>query len=159
MVGKVVQKGEKITLDEKDAKLLALLQEDCRAPYAELAKRLGVSASGVHKRVRRLIEEDVITKFAAVVDPLVVGKKLKAFIGISTSPGMCGEVIAHLEQRPEVMEVHEVAGEHDLFVKLVTDDTLKLNEILHEIDRIPGINSSRTLIVLKTEKESGAIAL
>lgn len=151
-------KSAEIELDGTDRELLALLQVDSKAPYAELAKRLGVSASGVHKRVKRLVDEGVIKKFAAVVNPQVLGKKLKAFIGISTSPGTCGEVIAQLSKRPEVLEIHEVAGEHDLFVKLITDDTLKLNEILHEMDRIPGVSSSRTLIVLKTEKETNTIS-
>ncbi|MDI6883780.1 MAG: Lrp/AsnC family transcriptional regulator [Hadesarchaea archaeon] len=146
-------------LDETDRKLLNLLQGDAKVPYAKLAKRLGISSSGIHKRVRRLIDAGVIKKFVAVVDHQIIGKKLKAFIGISTSPGTCGEVITHLSRRPEVLEIHEVAGEHDLFVKLITDDTLKLNELLHEMDRIPGVSSSRTLIVLKTEKETSAVAL
>lgn len=146
-------------LDKIDRKLLNLLQEDAKASYAKLAKKLGISSSGIHKRVKKLVDTGMVRKFVAVVDPQVVGKKLKAFMGISTSPGTCGEVIAQLSQRPEVLEIHEVAGEHDLFVKLVTDDTLKLNEILHEIDKIPGVSSTRTLIVLKTEKETGLIQL
>ncbi len=146
-------------LDKIDRKLLNLLQEDAKASYAKLAKILGISSSGIHKRVKKLVDAGMIRKFVAVVDPQIVGKKLKAFMGISTSPGTCGGVIAQLNQRPEVLEIHEVAGEHDLFVKLVTDDTLKLNEILHEIDKIPGVSSTRTLIVLKTEKETGLIQL
>lgn len=148
-----------VELDETDRKLLNLLQGDAKVPYAKLARRLGVSSSGIHKRVKRLLDAGVIQRFVAVVDPQVVGKKLKAFIGISTSPGACGEVIAQLSKRPEVLEIHEVAGEHDLFVKLIADDTLKLNELLHEMDRIPGVSSTRTLVVLKTEKETGAITL
>lgn len=146
-------------LDETDRKLLNLLQGDAKVPYAKLARRLGVSPSGIHKRVKRLIDAGVIQRFVAVVDPQIIGKKLKVFVGVSTSPGACGEVIAQLSKRPEVLEIHEVAGEHDLFVKLVTDDTAKLNELLHEIDKIPGVSSTRTLIVLKTEKETGSIAL
>ena len=146
-------------VDEIDRKLLNLLQRDAKAPYAKLAKHLGISSSGVHKRVKRLVDAGVIAKFVAVVDPQVTGKKLKAFIGISTSPGTCREVIAQLGRRPEVLEIHEVAGEHDLFVKLVTNDTLKLNELLHDMDKIPGVSTTRTLIVLKTEKETSAIAL
>jgi len=148
-----------VELDETDRKLLNLLQGDAKVPYAKLARRLGVSPSGIHKRVKRLIDAGVIQRFVAVVDPQIIGKKLKVFVGVSTSPGACGEVIAQLSKRPEVLEIHEVAGEHDLFVKLVTDDTAKLNELLHEIDKIPGVSSTRTLIVLKTEKETGSIAL
>ena len=144
-------------LDEIDKKLLSLLQSDAKVPYAKLAKKLGASSSGIHKRVKRLFDAGVIQKFVAVVDPQIMGKKLKAFIGISTSPGGCGEVIAQLSRRPEVLEIHEVAGEHDLFVKLLTEDTLKLNQILHEMDKIPGVSSTRTLIVLKTEKETSSV--
>ncbi len=150
-------KVEIMELDETDRKLLSLLQGDAKVPYAKLAKRLGISSSGIHKRVKRLVDAGVIKKFVAVVDSQAVGKKLKAFIGVSTSPGTCGEVIAQLNRRPEVLEIHEVVGEHDLFLKLIIDDTLGLNKVLHEIDRIPGVSSTRTLVVLKTEKETGSI--
>ena len=103
------------------------------------------------------MDAGVIKKFVVVVDSQAVGKKLKAFIGVSTSPGTCGGVIAQLNRRPEVLEIHEVVGEHDLFLKLIIDDTLGLNRVLHEIDRIPGVSSTRTLVVLKTEKETGLI--
>lgn len=145
-------------IDETDRKILSLLQDDAKAPYARLAKRLGISSSGIHKRVRRLVDAGVIRKFVAVVDPQIIGKRLKAFVGISTSPGSCSGVIAQLTRRPEVLEIHEVAGEHDLLVKLITGDTLGLNQILHEMDKIPGVSSTRTLVVLKTEKETSSIA-
>lgn len=144
-------------LDETDRRLLNLLQGDAKVPYAKLAKRLGISSSGIHKRVKRLMDAGVIKKFVVVVDSQAVGKKLKAFIGVSTSPGTCGGVISQLNRRPEVLEIHEVVGEHDLFLKLIIDDTLGLNRVLHEIDRIPGVSSTRTLVVLKTEKETGLI--
>ena len=146
-------------LDPIDKKLLNLLQADAKMPYAELAKRLGVSTSGIHKRVKRLIDAGVINRFVAMVEPQVIGKKLKAFIGVSTDPGRCAEVKSQLIKRPEVLEIHEVAGEHDLFLKLITDDTLTLNDILHELDSIPGVSSTRTLIVLKTEKETSAVPI
>ena len=146
-------------LDSVDRRLLDLLQSDAKLPYAKLAKRLGISSSGAHKRIKKLMDAGIIKKFVAVVDPQVMGKKLKAFIGVSTAPGTCREVIAQLSRRPEVLEIHEVAGEHDLFLKLITEDTFKLNELLHEMDKIPGVSSSRTLVVLKTEKETTAVAL
>jgi len=144
-------------LDQTDKKLLNLLQADAKLSYAELAKRLGVSTSGIHKRVKRLVDAEVIKRFVVVVDPQAIGKKLKAFIGVSTEPGRCAEVKSQLIRKPEVLEIHEVAGEHDLFLKIITDDTLKLNDILHEFDSIPGVSSTRTLVVLKTEKETGAV--
>lgn len=146
-------------MDEIDRKLLNLLQVDAKVPYTKLAKKLGISSSGVHKRVKKLVDTGAINRFVAVVDPQVTGKKLKAFIGISTLPGTCREVIAQLSRRHEVLEIHEVAGEHDLFVKVVAEDTLELNDVLHEMDKIPGVSTTRTLIVLKTEKETSAVTV
>ena len=146
-------------LDETDRKLLNIIQDDAKLPYAKIARKLGVSTSGVHKRIKRLTESGAIKRFVAVVDPGVVGKKLKAFIGVSTEPGKCDEVRPVLIARGDILEVHEAAGEHDLFVKLITEDTERLNTLLHELDRIPGVASTRTIIVLKTEKETGAVKL
>jgi Lrp/AsnC family transcriptional regulator for asnA, asnC and gidA len=148
---------KKIEVDEVDRRLLALVQANSETPYVELAKSLEISPSGVHKRVKRLMKAGIIKKFVALIDSELLGKKLKAFVGISTSPGACGKVIMELGKRPEVLEIHEMAGEHDLFVKLITEDTLKLNDILHDIDRIPGVSSTRTFIVLKTEKETNVV--
>ncbi|KXB03346.1 hypothetical protein AKJ45_01860 [candidate division MSBL1 archaeon SCGC-AAA261F19] len=153
-------KGEKILkLDATDKKLLNLLQRNSKQSYADLAERLEISSSGAHKRTKRLAEEGVIKRFVAVVDPLKAGKRIKALIGVSTKPGRCGDVRPRLIERPDVLEVHETAGEHDLSIKLITKDTQTLNKLIHEIDRIPGVDSTRTSIVLKTEKETTAIKL
>jgi len=146
-------------LDKIDRELMDVLQKDAKMSYAEIAKRLGISSSGVHKRIKRLVDGGIIKRFVAVVDPHAVGKRLKAFIGVATGPGACATVKPKLMEMPEVLEIHEVAGEHDLFLKLVTEDTLKLNDILHEIDRIPGVSGTRTLVVLKTEKETTSIKI
>lgn len=146
-------------LDSRDKRILTLLQEDAKLPYSKIAEELGISSSGVHKRVKRLVEEGVIQKFVTIVDPKKVGKKLKVFVGIATESGRCSDVRPELIDRSEVLEVHEMAGEHDLFVKLITENAGKLNKILHEIDRIPGVDSTRTSIVLKTEKETTSISL
>lgn len=144
-------------LDSKDKKILNLLQENAKIPYAEIAEKLEISSSGVHKRIKHLLEEEVIKRFVTIIDPKKVGKKLKAFIGVSTEPGRCGDVRPKLIARPEVLEVHEMAGEHDLFLKLITEDAEKLNDILHEIDRVAGVSRTQTSIVLKTEKETTSI--
>lgn len=146
-------------LDSTDKKILDLLQKDAKLSYAEIGERLGISSSGVHKRVKRLVKNDVIDRFVAIINPKKTGKKLKAFIGVATESGKCGDVRPKLIDRSEVLEVHEMAGEHDLFLKLITTDAEKLNKILHEIDDIPGVESTRTSIVLKTEKETTNISL
>lgn len=151
-------KGKNHELDKIDTKLIMLLQESSETPYVILGRKIGISSSAVHKRIKRLISRGAIERFIAVVNPQALGKKLKAFVGISTSPGACAKVIEELKRRPEILEIHEIAGEHDLFTKIITKDTLELNKILHEMDNIPGVTTTRTLVVLKTEKESISIS-
>lgn len=156
-MGLVEPKVEKMELDETDRKLINLLQQNSKLSYAELGDKLDISSSGIHKRTKKLIENGVIKRFVAIVDPEKAGKKLKAFIGVSTKSGRCSDVRPKLIERPEILEVHETAGDHDLLAKLITEDTSRLNIILHEIDSIPGVSGTRTSIVLKTEKETTAI--
>lgn len=148
-----------MNLDSTDKKILKILQENAKKSYSEIGEKIGISSSGVHKRIKHLKKKGVIQKTVTKIDPKKVGKKLKAFIGVATESGRCKDVRPKLTKRPEVLEVHEMAGEHDLFLKLVTDSPDKLNKILHEIDRISGVESTRTSIVLKTEKETSKIKL
>ena len=59
-------------LDERDLEIVTALREDARATYADIAARVGLSASSVHERVRKLEASGVITAYRAVVDPEVI---------------------------------------------------------------------------------------
>lgn len=144
-------------LDELDKELLRILQENAETPYSQISAKLGISKAAIYKRLKELKKRGVIKKICAVVDPKLLGKKLKAFVGISTEPGTCPEVIEELRMRSEILEIHEMAGEHDLLLKVIVNDTEQLNAFLHEIDKLPGISGSRTLVVLKTEKETSFV--
>jgi DNA-binding Lrp family transcriptional regulator len=153
------ESGKKSLLDKTDLKILKLLQEDSQTPYRKLARILRMSPAAIHKRIKKLKRNGTIRRFTVVLDPQKIGKGLKAFVGIATTAGACASVISSLRERPEVLEIHEIAGEHDLFTKIVTTNTEELNKLLHELDAIPGVASTRTLVVLKTEKETTALPL
>ena len=67
-------------LDERDLDIIAALQEDARATYADVAARVGMSASAVHERVRKLEQSGVIRSYRAVVDPEALGLFVTALI-------------------------------------------------------------------------------
>jgi Lrp/AsnC family transcriptional regulator for asnA, asnC and gidA len=144
-------------LDDIDRGILRMMQEDAQTPYSIISEKLGVSKATIHKRIWRMRSEGIIKGFTVIIDPAAVGKGIKAFVGISTSPGGCQRVIEELGRRPEVLEIHEMAGEHDLLLKVVLEDTERLNVFLHEIDRVEGVAGSRTYLVLKTEKETTTV--
>ena len=67
-------------LDGRDLDIIAALQEDARATYADVAGRVGMSASAVHERVRKLEQAGVIRSYRAVVDPEALGLFVTALI-------------------------------------------------------------------------------
>jgi Lrp/AsnC family leucine-responsive transcriptional regulator len=75
---------------------------------------------------------------------------------------MTGEnkVTRALEQVPEVLELHHVAGEDCFLVKVRTANTEALGRLLREkFGTIKGVRATRTTIVLRTSKETTALAL
>jgi Lrp/AsnC family transcriptional regulator, leucine-responsive regulatory protein len=72
-------------LDDTDRQLLLLLQEDDRQPLAALSEKIGVAASTINDRIKRLVRSGAISGFHARVAPDAVGLDLLAFIMVSWS--------------------------------------------------------------------------
>src|SRR6201987_2004475 len=72
-----------VGLDEKDKRLVAALQAEGRLPIVDLADRVGLSATPCQRRVKRLEEEGVITRYAALVSPAAMGTGLQALVEIT----------------------------------------------------------------------------
>jgi Lrp/AsnC family leucine-responsive transcriptional regulator len=148
-------------IDEIDAQILNILQENARTSNAEIARRVGLVPSAVLERIRRLEEREVIRGYAALVSPKEIGLALLAFIFVRTEE-IRGEDKAaeQLARIPEVMEVHHIAGEDCFLVKVRTDDTESLSRLLREkIASIKSVSSTRTTIVLRTVKETASLPL
>ena len=148
-------------IDAVDAKILTILQENARTSNAEIARQVDLAPSAVFERVRKLEERGVIEGYTARVNPRAVGLPLLAFIFVRDEerPGVerTGQLISEI---PEVLEVHHVAGEDCLLVKVRTTDTDALGKLLRErLGRIPTITTTRTTIVLDTVKEGTQLLL
>jgi Lrp/AsnC family leucine-responsive transcriptional regulator len=148
-------------LDEVDLTILAILQENARTPNTDIAKRIGMVPSGVFERLRRLEASGVIQGYEARIDPAAVGAGLVAFVFVRAKEAQGGAWITpgRLADIPEIQEVHHVAGEDCYLVKVRTADTISLGDLLRRIAQIPTVTSTRTTIVLGTEKETRRLAL
>src|SRR5688572_10414640 len=105
-------------IDALDRKLLGVLVEDATVSYAELGDRIGLSPPAAHERVKRLRRSGVIRRTAALIDPVAIGKPLLAFVHVDTQGwGKTGALLA-FEQHPEVEEIHSVAGDTCMLLKV-----------------------------------------
>ena len=142
-------------LDEIDRRILHLLQRDARIANAAIARDVGLAASAVFQRVRKLEESGVIQGYHAHLDPTAVEQGLLAFVTVKTGEGArARETSELLAEIPEVLEVHRVVGEDCFFLKVRVRDTTALGALLDEkIQRLPPVASTRTTIVLSTAKD------
>lgn len=112
-------------MDEVDRKLLALLQVDATMPVAQLAEKVGLSATPVWKRVQRLEQSGVISGRVALVDPARVGIGLIVFVQIEApehSPQWLSGFAAAMADMPEVMDAYRLAGEVDYVLRVAVPD-------------------------------------
>ena len=147
-------------LDLVDHQILSLLQENARTPHAEIARRVGMAASAIVERVRKLEERGVIRGYATDLDPRALDLGLLAFVFVRTTDRGSPDTADRLAAVPGVLEVHDVAGEDCYLVKVRAADPEDLYRRLREtFTTIPAVLSTRTTIVLKTLKATTALPL
>jgi Lrp/AsnC family leucine-responsive transcriptional regulator len=144
-----------IALDRTDWQLLAELQRDGRASYAELARAVAMSASAVTERIRRLEEAGVIAGYRAVVDPERVGLTVMAFVRLRYPTGNYRPFHALLDTTAEIVEAHHVTGEDCFVLKVLARSMRHLEEIT---GRIAGLGSVTTSVVYSSPLTGRAIA-
>ena len=114
-------------MDGLDRKILALLIEDGRRTYDDIAGRVGLSAPSVKRRVDRLREGGALEGFTAVVDHGALGWNTEALVELFYRPGTTlDEVAKTLRAHPEVVEAWSVAGEADAVARVRTEDNATL---------------------------------
>ncbi|NWJ26099.1 Lrp/AsnC family transcriptional regulator [Rhizobium sp. RM] len=142
-------------IDAIDRKILGVLAEDASASYAELSKIVNLSAPAVHERVKRLKRDGVIKGTVAQLDGCKLGRSLLTFLVIDTSSYSATRELLKFTKRPEVEELHTVAGDGCVLVKVRAVDTESLENFLMEIQSLEGVRSVRSYIALSTFLERG----
>ncbi|HQU82924.1 MAG TPA: Lrp/AsnC family transcriptional regulator [Pyrinomonadaceae bacterium] len=145
-------------MNDIDKEILNIIQQDARISNAEIARQVGLAPSAVLERVRKLEERGVIRGYSANLDPKQIGFGLTAFIFVRVS--FCSSIGEELAKIPEVLEVHEIAGEDCYLLKVRAENTEELAKFFPEkLKPLPEVVSTRTTIVLQTLKESSALPI
>lgn len=142
-------------MDELDRLILRTLQNDGRRPFTHIAKQAGVSETTIRSRYYSLVEAGVV-RTVGIVDPYALGLAAPAIISIRTDPGTTDDVARAIMELPEVSYmVMTLGSSFDLFVEVFCKDLGHLTAISTEqIQRIPGVRSTETLVIGRTYKLS-----
>lgn len=138
-------------IDNVDLKILALLTEDAKMPYTEVAKKVFVSGGTVHVRMRKLEEMGIVQGTTLKMDYSKMGYDITAFLGIYLEKSsLYDQVIKKLYNIPEIVKIHYTTGNYNIFVKLHCRDTNHLKDVLHDkIQKVEGIERTETIISLE----------
>lgn len=149
--------------DPIDRKILAELQTDGRLSLAELAARVGLSASPCLRRVRALEEGGVIARYVAVLDQRAVGLPVSVFISIKLE-SQREEALEHFNKAianwPEVLECYLMTGPRDYLLRVVVADLEAYEWFLKsKLTRLSGIASIESSFALGQVKYSNVLPL
>jgi Lrp/AsnC family transcriptional regulator, regulator for asnA, asnC and gidA len=145
--------GPPSSIDAVSKAIIEQLQEDGRRPYATIGKAVGLSEAAVRQRVQKLLDQGVM-QIVAVTDPLTVGFRRQAMVGINVEGDIepVSEALAALD---EVEYVVITAGSFDLLVEIVCEDDDHLLEMINKrIRALPGVRSTESFVYLKLRKQT-----
>ncbi|MCE0764699.1 Lrp/AsnC family transcriptional regulator [Pseudonocardia kujensis] len=136
-------------IDSIDHRLLALLQEDGRRTYSDMAGIVGLSVAAVKRRVDRLQELGVITGFTAQIDHAKLGWGVEAFTELRYA-GTTGvaDIVATASTVPEVQSIFTIAGDPDALVRVRVRDVAHLQEVIDTLRTAGTVTGTKTLLVL-----------
>lgn len=140
-------------LDSVSKAIIEQLQEDGRRPYAAIGKAVGLSEAAVRQRVQKLQDQGVM-QIVAVTDPLTVGFRRQAMVGINVE-GDIEPVADALAEMGEVEYVVITAGSFDLLIEIVCEDDDHLLEMINKrIRALPGVRTTESFVYLKLRKQT-----
>jgi Lrp/AsnC family transcriptional regulator, leucine-responsive regulatory protein len=146
-------------MDAVDRKILALLVEDGRRTYDDIAAHVSLSAPAVKRRVDRLRRRGALHGFTAVVDHTALGSSTEALVELFFAPGtQLDQVASTLRGYPEVVEAWSVTGEADAIARTRTRDNADLERLIMDLQRDGLVQRTRSQVVLSQLISTGPAA-
>ena len=146
-------------MDGIDAGIIRLLQRNARISASEIGAEIKLSVPAVCERLKKLESSGVVQQYTAIVNPKSLGKCLSAIMFISLErPKFNDGFVEFVSAEGEILECHYLAGDFDYALKIVTESTATLEALLHRIKSVPGIQKTRTLVVLSTVKNKFSVS-
>lgn len=150
-------------LDRIDRNILNELQKDGRISNVELSKRVGLSPTPCLERVRRLERQGFIQGYTALLNPHYLDASLLVFVEITLNrgaPDVFEQFNAAVQKLEEIQECHLVSGDFDYLLKTRVPDMSAYRKLLGEtLLRLPGVNDTRTYVVMEEVKQSNRLVI
>lgn len=153
--------------DKLDRAILGRLQANGRETYDVIGAAVGLSASAVLRRVKRLEEMGVIDRYVALVRPEAVGLGLTAYLNVRLEKlterhkrNPMDQFRASVQTWPEVVECAALTGEMDYLLRVVVQDMAHYSRfIMDTLLKHPSVEDCKTSFVLDRVKGTTALPI
>lgn len=150
-----------ISFDQIDLILLDELQRDSKQSVKELAKKVNLSITPVHERIKKLEALNVIQNYVAVVNPDALGKTLVAYCQVKLvrhQETLFEEFEQYVRNLDEVQEAYYMAGPYDFLLKLILKDMKDYqNFVVHKISKLDIISNIQSAFTIQSIKNTSMI--
>ncbi len=139
-------------LDPIDIRILNEVTSDARIPFIQLSKKLKISNTLVHQRIKKLKEIGVLKKATYKLDPWRLGYETSAYTQIMLTDSKLHRTVENqLSKIPEIVECVNISGRYALIVKIFAHNNRHLRDIIYEkIQPIDGVEGTNTTISFET---------
>ena len=147
-----------IKLDAIDRRILRALQQNSNQTNADIAQQAGLSPTPCLRRVHLLEEQGVIDAYVALLNPAAVDLRFTAFVRVTLErqdKTTVERFAREMEQAPEVLECHLMAGSYDYLLRVIAKDLDDYQRFQMEtLTQIEGVRNIETEIPLKRIKQT-----
>lgn len=140
-------------MDSLDRKILGILAKDIRISFTEIARQCNITASAIHQRVQKLIEQNVIDAKTFKVEPKAIDYNTLAYVGVQINlvkQRTHQEIFEHIQNIPEVVECHNITGKYSFLLKIYAHSNEHLKNLLVErLQSVVEVVTTETFISLE----------
>ena len=141
-------------LDDLDYRLLRQLRVSPRSAYTSLGASAGCSKATARRRIERLIDDQIL-QVIAVADPIRLGYRIRANIGLGVRPGMIDQAASALAASPDTHHIVITTGSFDLLCTTFLKTQDDLSSFVREyLGTIPGVVSHEVMVLMKVTKDN-----
>jgi Lrp/AsnC family transcriptional regulator, leucine-responsive regulatory protein len=152
-----------VQLDAIDRMILGELQANGKLSNVDLAQRVHLSPSACLRRVKQLEDSGVIAQYVALLNAKAVGAHGTSFtiVNLETmSNGLLDAFEQAVRAEPQILDCYYVAGANDYLIRFAYRDAEDLERFHTEVlMRLPGVERSNSMLVLRTVKKTTALPL
>lgn len=149
----IISSGQSGRLDHIDQHIIEAMRKDGREAFAQIAEKLNVSPGMIRQRYNRLVELGYL-KVVAVTNPLMMGMRTMAMIGIRTDGRKMLQVAENVAKLKEVVYLVVVSGRYNLMAEVFCkDDEEMLKFLTEKLAKVDGIRETETFMHMKIMKE------